>query len=306
MRTKRLYKWVITILILFLGLVASTFFAIRVGAQNQTIEDLSNRLKAKGIPIKAMIIEKRIPFIVKINLQSNSNTKDLQPDDLYYLQIARKAATLFYLQGQKIDGYELEMTNSIGEVISWESNNIFPIEKSQQIFSIAPSKLSDKETENLVKSQLNLSGLSLDGIKVLSDQDLGGSSQELSIQLSTPNIATANKDLIPFLSQLHPFLDGLNSKYGTRIAICWVKVFDQNKELLLNYVWDVDTRQETSISAPGLAAWYPVPPSADNNASSTNPTPSNSNSNTPVPNSSPNNTLDSYPPPATPTSHPYP
>ncbi len=312
MKSNRKIKWSLLISLIGISTFAFAFLVIRVNAQTQTIDDLNTLLTQKGIPIKSMTTMKQIPFIIKISIQSKSNDKNLQPDDLYYAQIARKAASLFYRYGQRIDGYELEIVNSEGVSLSWESNNIFPSEISQRISSSAPSKLSDKDTTSLVQTSLKLHGLSLDKINISSQLSLGDSGQELTLQLSTTDISRANQDLIPFLLSLHSSLDEINAKNGTNITLCWLRVFDKKGNQLLNYVWDLETREETSIQAPGIAAWYPVPA----------PIPTNINTPatkiiTPIPSTFPNYGGQAYPPPSTPiptptplgptpTNHPYP
>ncbi len=252
-------KLAMFIIILFLSITASAFLVLRVNAQNQTIDDLGIRLKEKGIPIDSLIVAKRIPFEIKISIKSKSDNMNLQPEDLYYAQIVRKAATLFFRHGQKINRYELAIVNTNGVTISWESNSIFPDELSQQSPFNTPSTLNDDETTDLLQNKLKFNGLSLNEINVASDQSSGDGGQELILRMTTPDVNTANEDLIPFLRSLHNFLDEINSQYGTRINICWVIVYDKDNNQILNYVWDVETREETSIQAPGLDAWYPVP-----------------------------------------------
>jgi hypothetical protein len=301
MKPKIANKSVGFIAILIFCVTAAAFLVLRVKAQTQTVDDLRSRLLEKGIPIDSLIVTKRIPFEIKIVIKSKSNDVNLQPDDLYYAQIVRKAATLFFRHGQKVNRYELAIVNAKGETVSWESNSIFPDELSQQSPSNVLSKLNDKDTTALLQTKLKVNGLSLDEIKVTSDQSLGDSGQELLLRISTPDINTANEYLLPFLGSLHNFLDEINSQYGTKITICWVIVYDQDKNQILNYVWDVETREETSIQAPGLGAWYPVP------APITTVTPTWIPNPTPEQNHSSSSGDQSYPPPEpTPTTQPYP
>ncbi|MFZ2095875.1 MAG: hypothetical protein WAV05_04480 [Anaerolineales bacterium] len=294
MRTKRIIKWVALIFSISICIVAIAFWAIRANAQTQTIDDLKTLLIQKGVPIKSITTVKQIPFIIKISIQSKSNDKNLLPEDLYFAQLVRKAASLFYRQGQRIDSYELEIVNSDDVSISWESNNMLPGEFSQQNSLRSPSKFNDIETASIVQNNLNLYGLVIDTINVSSDSFLGDYGKELTFQLSTTDINSANQDLIPFLLSLHDALDEINNEYGTNITICWLRVFDNKGNQILNYVWDLETREETSIQVPGLRAWYPVPLPV--------PTTTNTPSITPIASSTPtpNNGTQSYPPPSIP------
>jgi hypothetical protein len=244
------------------GLVAGVlaFIAVvEVNAQNQTIEDLAQRLKQKGVPVKSATALSRIPFQIEIVLQSSSNGKELTPDDLWYTQLARRETALAHRIGINIANYKLTLLNTKGETINWEKNTLFPNEPSQRAVLLTPSRLSDEATAKLTKEQLDLRGMSLEMLDVFSNTTTGDNGQNLIIHLSVPDLMTANKVLLPFLSSLRPFLDNINTKYGTRIVLCWFRLVDRKGNLLLNYVWDVETREETSLSTPGLIEWYPRP-----------------------------------------------
>lgn len=252
-----------TLLLVCLGIAAVTLAflaAIEVNAQNQTVEDLARRLKQRGVAVKTVTVLNRIPFQIEIVIQSTSGGKDPTPNDLWFAQLARREASLAHRLGLPIESYQLTLLNSKGEAISWEKNKLLPTEPSQRETSPTSSKLSNEATAKLVREQLNLGGMSLDALEVSSDTALGDNGQKLFVQLSAPDLERANQSLLPFLASLRPLLDNLNAKQGTRIVICWVRLSDRQGNLLLNYVWDVETREETSTAAPGLIKWYPRPP----------------------------------------------
>jgi hypothetical protein len=250
-----------TLLLVCLGIVVIVLVfltALEVNAQNQTVEDLARRLEQQGVTVKRVTVLNRIPFEIEIAIQSASSGKDATSNDLWFAQLARREASLAHRLGLPIESYQLTWLNSKGEVISWEKNKLLPDEPSQRESS-PPSKLSNETTAKLLKEQLTLGGMTLDKLEVSSDTTLGNNGQKLVVQLSVPDMEKANQSLLPFLASLRPLLDNMNTKQGTRLVICWVRLLDRQGNLLLNYVWDVETREETSAAAPGLSTWYPQP-----------------------------------------------
>ena len=204
-----------TLLVICLGfaLIALIFLgAIEANAQNQTVEDLAQRLKQQDVPVKAVRVLNRIPFQIEIVIQSSSDEKTTPPNDLWFAQLARKEASLAPRLGLPIESYQLTLVNSKGEVINWQMIRVQPIESSQGGVPSTPSGLSDAATAQLIREKLTLGGMSLTSLEVSSDTTLVNNNQKLVMQLSVPDLTSANQSLLPFLSSLRPLLDNLNAK----------------------------------------------------------------------------------------------
>lgn len=252
-------KFVLVSVFVLIIAVALLILAVQVNAQNQSVEDLTERLKQQGVPVKSITVQSRIPFQIEIVLQSSSDGKNTTLDDLWFAQLARREASLAHRIGVKVDSYRLTFVNTKGEIVTWEQNFLHPSDPSQQSFSSTPSKLDDTATKKAIAERLNLSGMTLDQLDVSSSVLRGDSRQIVTLQLSVPDLESANKALPSFLLSLRPLLDDINAKQGTRIAICRMRLVDRQGRVLLNYIWDLETREETSSSVSGLIQWYPRP-----------------------------------------------
>ena len=251
-------RWFVLVY-LGIGIVNSVFLVAQVNAQNQSIEILAERLREKGVPLSDATLVSRVPVEIELVLQSSSAGKELTPEDIWFAQLARREADLAYRIGIQINSYTLTLINSKGEVLQSEKNTVAARDLSQQTILPTSSQLDDVSTEQLVKEELHLSGMSLDALDVSSDA-LRGMGQSLVMQLSAPDVATLNSAIPSLLGDpIRNFLGNFNSKHGTRIVICWIRIKDQQGHLLINYVWDVETRTETSLQAEGTIPWYPVP-----------------------------------------------
>ncbi len=116
----------------------------------------------------------------------------------------------------------------------------------------------NKETRNYLNDELaKQQAFTVDLIDVSTDKLTNG--QNILLQLSTKDINSANMYLPTYIPALRKLIDAANMEKGTKIALCRMRLLDENGAILLNYVWDAETREETSSSVEGLVPWYPHP-----------------------------------------------
>ncbi|MCC7358013.1 MAG: hypothetical protein IT317_00950, partial [Anaerolineales bacterium] len=74
---------------------------------------------------------------------------------------------------------------------------LYADEESQRLGSLAPSRLSDADTESLVREAFTQPGLTLNKLTVTTDQALGDAAQEVRAWFGVPDLAAANQYLVP-------------------------------------------------------------------------------------------------------------
>ncbi|HWQ03743.1 MAG TPA: hypothetical protein VN452_00130 [Longilinea sp.] len=252
------FIFLLSLAIIVIGFLG--FLTINVKGQDQSATDLSERLKLKGVPIKDIIVTNRLPYQVDIVIQSTSENSALSMDDVWYMQLTRREATLAYRIGMKLNNYTLIVINQKGEKISWEQNFLYPGDLSQNLPPIGQSGLDNTATREILMSKLHFSDMNLDTLRVDSETTPGDYGQIVIIQLSTPSLDTANQHLLPFLGSLSKVLDTINADYGTRVVLCHFRLLDDKGNILLDFVQDVETNQKQWSAIKGLTQeWYSHP-----------------------------------------------
>ncbi len=254
-------------------IVAVAFMAAEANAQDQSVTDLFERLKQKGVPVKTVTIVSQIPFQVDVVVQSSTDGKKLTLDDLWDMQLTRREATLAYRIGMRVNNYTLIVLNTKGETIAWEQNYLRPSALSQQAATPVVPRVDNATAQRLVAERLNLAGMSLTMLRVISDTTSNTAGQILVLELVVPDLEAANRSLLPFMDSLSRTLATINSEQGTNLVLCRLKLTDRQGTVLLNYVRDLETHEETSSSVEGLVKWYPHPPEELPGSTSPMPTP---------------------------------
>lgn len=233
------------------------FLAAQVNAQNQSADDLAQRLKQQGVPVKSVSIVSRVPLSIEITLQSSSNSKAATLDDEWFILLARREATLAYRFGMRIDSYQLRVLNAKGEKIWWVQVYLHPNDLSQKLGMSPPSKVDNATAKRLVTERLQLAGMTLDTLDITLDTIQGSTGQILLIQLSVPDLDAANRSLPLFMDSLRRMLDTINSEQGTGLILCRLKLVDRRGQVLFHFAQDVETGQRQASGVKGLAeGWY--------------------------------------------------
>jgi hypothetical protein len=248
-----LFGAIITIVLL------SALWVIQVKAQGEIVTDLTNRLSDQSVPVKSVIVQSRIPFQIAITLQSASAIDRSNPEDLWFLFVAKREATLSYKRSFLLRSYTLILENSKGEVIDYEQAFLSPDDPSQQPFP--PSKIDEGVITELVANQLNLYGFTLESLSVSPGAGSSSTVNTLLLKMSVSDVQTANQYLTDFMIALQPLLEEINAKDGAGIAVCRLWLRDEKGDLLLEYILDMEIHRRSWWMADGLTKeWFPHPP----------------------------------------------
>lgn len=213
-----------------------SYFVARVSAQGDIISDLTNRLTAKGIPLKSVTSQSLIPLKLEITLQrTNEQDKPLEP---FYIHAVKREVTLARERGFGVDELTLIILNTKGDVEYWVAE---PIKRISDQIPAQPG-IDNDATAITIAQNLNLYGLTLDSIEVNADER---NRQTASLLLRASDVETVNKALPEFMPSLRPFLENLNESSNTGIRVFKIELFNDKDELLLRYVLDLELEQET-------------------------------------------------------------
>ncbi len=241
-------------------MLLGAFVVIQVNAQNQNTNDIAERLRQKGVPLKYVVTTRRLPYEIEIALNSSSDNDQLSLEDNWLMQLARREATLAYRIGLKINSYTLKVYNKKDALIYSTQTYLYPEDLNQQLTMTGHPKVDNLRTKEMVTDKLQLAGLSLDLLDVIPEDNIGGLGQVLIIQVSTPNLDTANSSLPSFLGSLFQMLNTINAEQGTYIVLCHLRIVDRQGTVLLDYVRDLEAGTTQWTSVAGLyAEWYPHP-----------------------------------------------
>ncbi len=179
-----------TLLFVFIGIILLAIgMQINSGVQ---ASDLSSRLMGLGVPVISVKTISAIPFNIDISLQSTSDNTELAYGDIWNMALADREATFNYRIGSRIASYTVSVYNSKGNLISSGTTTLYPQAPYQQLPS-GMSKLSNQQTEGIIKDNLKLGNFSIDKMTVLSLNASGDNGQILDIQLSSKNASEADE-----------------------------------------------------------------------------------------------------------------
>jgi hypothetical protein len=240
-------------------LVFSLFAINEVRAQNQFATDIEERLKAREIPVKQVTTIKRVPYEIEISLQSTSKDDHLSLDDNWYMQLARREATLAYRIGARISSYHLNVYNTDGKKIYSTQIYLYPEDLSQQKLS-QESSVDIETAKSLVKDSLKLGNMTLDILDLVDEKAEGFTGRVLLLQVSTSTLEQANLDLPIFLDSFFQLQEGFNSKNGTNIVLCHFRLVDMDGKVLLDYSKDLESGSTQWTAVEGLySEWFSHP-----------------------------------------------
>lgn len=242
---------ILTILLVF-------FTVSQAIAQEQNSNDLSERLKQKGVPVIKVVTISRLPYEIEINLQSASENEELTLDDNRFIGLAHHEAAMAYRIGPPLKSYRLNVYNSKDKLLYSTDTYLYSEDLSQ---NIRPGKSTvDAQTaRQIVAEKIQLSGLSLDELSV-TEAKSGEGGQVLVIKVSGKDLEEINRSLPGFLTSVIQMLDTINSQRGTNIVFCHMRVVDETGEVLLDYVRDLEGGNTQWMSAKGVYNdWFPKP-----------------------------------------------
>lgn len=256
---KRGYSFILLITIGILIIFIASVVVIQVNAQEQSADDIFDRLEQKGVPVLKVSTIHRLPYRIEIDLQSASQSDDLALEDNWFMQLAHREATLAYRIGIRLASYRLNVYNAAGALIYATETYLYPEDLSQNS-QPARTQVDNQNAEQIVAGNLQLAGLKLDELAVTPEDSLGGNGQILLIQVSGKDLADVNGSLPKFLDSFFQLLDTINAQHATNIVLCHLRVIDAKGEVLLDYVRDLEGGSTQWTAAGGLYSdWFPKP-----------------------------------------------
>jgi hypothetical protein len=252
---KRRLLWLIIPGALILAIVLVLFL------QNHTAASIDRSLTKAGATVKHVTITDRLPFRLEIALQSASDDNSLDPDDRWFLLLAQHEAAFAYRWGPRLNSFLLVVENIHEEVLYSAETFHSPEDLNQTSLTSATSSVDDATTAEIVRSSLNLAGLSLSSLKVGRENTAEGSRRILQMTLTATSLQDANKSLTAFLGSFFKMLNTINMENDTALVLCRLQILDGQQTVLMDYVKDLESGYTLWSWDPGLSSdWLPQPP----------------------------------------------
>jgi len=236
------------------------YYVIKVRAQNEIITTLAERLEKRNVPVEGIFVTSQIPFDIEITIRSVDEDEEIEvvPVNMWNTYITGRDALLTEKSGFHLNSYAIAVIDKNGEFRTWGQS--FPSDDKQP-FPLGLSVLSNIETAQVIKGKLNLHGMTLDNISVTTDIGKHNDVQYVAMELSVQDIDEANSVFPKFFLLWSSFLRGRNQDEGTRIAVCDIKVYDSQGNLLIRHITDLEITSVMSWQSEMVTeTWYSSPP----------------------------------------------
>lgn len=240
-----------TFLLLILITIVFSIYT-QVGAQEELVKYLEERLELQKVPVVEIIALRKFPVSLQVVIQSTSDGERASPEDPININLVNHEVAMATRHGYFVERYIIVLLNNRAEPMAQVEHTI----NIDGLFvDNSPSNLTDEATANLVLGRMNLHGMSLTGLDVLSSNGI----QTANILLSAPSIDAANQALPEFMPAVRLLLEDVNAR-GAQITICRIELRDANEDILLNYILDLQLRAENWWMADNLTKdWFPHP-----------------------------------------------
>lgn len=249
MMNRKLASRILLFSILIAGLLG---IYSQVAAQGEVVGYLEERFKQVNLPVVETEVIQDFPLIVQVTLQSTSDGAKASPDDPINLNLVSRELILASRQGYLIERFSIVLLDSSGAQMAKTEHSA---EITDLLFSSRSSNVPDSEATKMINENIDLYGMLLVNLDVVSSDGL----QTVIINLSTPSLEVTNQALPQFMPSLRSLLEDINSQSG-QIVICKLELRDQSGRLLLNYILDLQLRAENWWMADNLTRdWFPHP-----------------------------------------------
>jgi hypothetical protein len=240
---------IIALMLLFL---AGSFVIKTVSARESAVQEVTDRLRQRGIPVRGEI-QSLLPYRVKFILQSSSVGTLVSPDDPTFEQAVYREIALAKGRSLRFDAVELAVVNTAGTVLytgEMPSHFILPA-------GTALPDIDGPAISNRLASKLSTPGITFASVRV--DNELG-TIHRLSLNLVTADLQTANTALSTLMGTVYPNILNENSIGNAHIGVYQITLSDAAGNLLLKYSRDLELSQENWWQAPDLTQdWFPHP-----------------------------------------------
>ena len=251
------------------------FTFVKVNAQDQNATEISSRLNSNDVPVKEAVITSRLPYRVRITLQSASADNHLTPPDRWNLLLAQHEATFAYRWGPRLSSFLLVVLNTSGEEIYSVETFLHPQDLDQVNPTGPVSSMDDAAAAEIIRKGLNLGGFTLTQLDVTRSLKTEPDSQVAQLKLTAPDLAAANQSLVGLLGSFFQLMDTINRQDGTALVLVHLQIMDEKGMVLLDYFRDVESGSALWSLAEGMNTdWFPhPPPDGRSNKSATSPPP---------------------------------
>ena len=255
-----------------ISILFASYLVLQVRAQTDTVSDLSLRLQQAGVQIENISVVHRNPFQIKIVVQRPGNNGTWSSDEFWQDHLIKRETVLSYKYGHRLDSYTIIYIDENGEVMKGGQKFLYPSDPSQNPYPFNSSVPDDQIVENMVLDQIELFGVDLESVQVITGIGSFSDVQLLKINLSTNDLEVADKAASRLVFSIRQLVEEINEKPGVRIAIVWVEMVDESENPLLVYLWDLELHNERGGTAEGVTDWFPSPDEPENHKDLT-PTP---------------------------------
>lgn len=258
----------------FLGvlfLLVFSFCAPQEMAANQNpLTDIPARLKQQGIPVIRVIpADQQSLTHIEIDLQSESTDENITFDDNWFIVLARREATLAYRRSSRLDSFKIIVYNKNGAEIYGTQTFLYPQDISQNLKAVQ-SKMDNFKTRDILLNDIKLENLTLKKFEVGSDVSEGNGGQIITLFVSGKDLESVNQSLPAFLESWSAMLETANSKYGTNIALCHLRIMDDKEAILVDEVRDVEIGFTQLKQVKGVKRMHASPAGDEENSPQTN------------------------------------
>jgi hypothetical protein len=231
--------------------------------QGDIAQLLEERLKQLGVSVTSVKVTNQSPLEIEITLQSQGDEEHFSKVDFWDKCISRRETEFAYLNyGTHIDSYRTIILNSKGENIYDNTTYLDPDKPSQKFNPGTPSNLDLDQTKEILNQTLDVGKLKLLSLDVPPRYFDQWNSKLVTIDLSTgiDSHQAAELWVSEFIIGLKPQINAINDQNGLRVALVWVKIYDPQENLLVDYFLDIDLGTQTFWVAEDFhGGWYSEP-----------------------------------------------
>jgi hypothetical protein len=230
----------------------------RAGAQEDGTQRLEERLEQLGVPVKRFTVTSRSPVKIEVVLRGTGGQEDFRNRVL-----AKREIELDYrYSGIRISSYRLVVETDLGTTISDNTLYLGPDFSSQRMSPATPSSVGPADTREILAKNFDLHGFELVKLEVPSSYSASDNSKLAALVLSTGTTIeqTDASQIDKLMVSVHPQIEAINDRYGTRIVLVHIRILDSNGELLVDFLKDMETWSESSwVDEHIKVGWYPQP-----------------------------------------------
>jgi hypothetical protein len=228
---------------------------------------LLERLQKRGVPVISIEAINKTPLDIKVNLQSNSDSDVLLPEDGLNISWINHEVHLVHAWGENISNYSIETRNSKGVLIS---EFMFAVLEDKKTLSARKETiLDDGKAFSTITDQLNLGSLSLQSVDISSSQQDDYTGQIAVISISVLDSYITSQTITEYLPVIFDKIENINAveNDSVHLSICLLQFFDKDGNILVSNAVDLQSniairsiyKPFTGEEALPTVVPYPIP-----------------------------------------------